>query len=308
MSVADSSLAAALAPPLRRALYQQPRRGSRVVNGAKISWLEWGDPARRTLVFIHGGAAHAWWWAFTAPVLADRYHVVAMDLSGHGDSDRRSVYDFHTWAEEALGVAFAFGTEEPPIVLGHSMGGIVASVVAGHPRAVDLGGVIVIDSPVVMPSPKVREADEGALGVVRYYPDRASAIGNFRLRPRQAVAASDLLRFVAERSVQEDPAGRGWTWRYDPRIFQTPAANRPASTLPNLTSAPCGIGVVVGEKSVVVPDSDRALLARAAESGRLAVQVIEGGAHHLMFDKPWELMVAITDLIAHCLHVPRRSG
>ena len=54
---------------------------------------------------IHGGAAHAHWWDHIAPLLAEGREVIASDLSGHGDSDRRSDYSVEAWAEEALAVA-----------------------------------------------------------------------------------------------------------------------------------------------------------------------------------------------------------
>ena len=80
--------------PVAEALTRQPDKGSTRVAGCDISWLSWGDPDRQPLVFLHGGAAHAWWWSFTAPLLADTHRVVAVDLSGHGDSGRRDEYRF----------------------------------------------------------------------------------------------------------------------------------------------------------------------------------------------------------------------
>ncbi len=74
---------------------------------------------------MHGGAAHAGWWDTTAPFLAAEHRVIAIDLSGHGDSDRRESYAIATWATEVVAVAAA-ESDEAPIVFGHSMGGFVA--------------------------------------------------------------------------------------------------------------------------------------------------------------------------------------
>ena len=60
------------------------------VDGCPIHYLRWGDRERPGLVLVHGGAAHAHWWSFVAPQLTNNYHVVALDLSGHGDSGRRT--------------------------------------------------------------------------------------------------------------------------------------------------------------------------------------------------------------------------
>lgn len=61
-------------------------------DGCPINYLCWGPSGAPGLVFIHGGAAHAHWWSFLVPHLADHYRVVALDLSGHGDSGRRDHY------------------------------------------------------------------------------------------------------------------------------------------------------------------------------------------------------------------------
>ena len=75
------------------------------VKGCDIHYLRWGDVDRPGLVLVHGGAAHAHWWSFIAPLLAPQHHVVALDLSGHGDSGRRAVYAIETWADEVMACA-----------------------------------------------------------------------------------------------------------------------------------------------------------------------------------------------------------
>src|SRR5688572_17202095 len=101
-----------------------PREERRVdVQGCSIHYLRWGDPSKPGLVLVHGGAAHAHWWAFLAPMLTRGYHVVALDLSGHGDSGHRPQYPYAVWCEEILAVARDAGMTHPPVLVGHSMGG-----------------------------------------------------------------------------------------------------------------------------------------------------------------------------------------
>ena len=57
-------------------------------------------------MLVHGGAAHSGWWDHVAPLLT-WHRVVALDLTGHGDSDRREVYDMRLWAREVVAVAAA---------------------------------------------------------------------------------------------------------------------------------------------------------------------------------------------------------
>ena len=73
------------------------------VRGCSIHRMAWGRRGRPGLVLVHGGAGHAHWWSFIAP-LFPQYRVVALDLSGHGDSGHRSRYGIDDWTEEVLAV------------------------------------------------------------------------------------------------------------------------------------------------------------------------------------------------------------
>jgi len=51
------------------------------VEGTQVAYREWGDPADRSIVLVHGGAAHSRWWDHIAPLLTGERRVVAVDLS-----------------------------------------------------------------------------------------------------------------------------------------------------------------------------------------------------------------------------------
>src|SRR6187399_1348438 len=131
----------------RRALAVPFEQGEVDVEGATVRFLAWGEPGRRGLVFVHGGGAHAHWWTHVAARFADEFRAVAIDLSGHGDSDHREVYAIDEWTEEVVAVAHAADIEGPPVVIGHSMGGFVTITTAAL-HGDELAGVIVCDSPV----------------------------------------------------------------------------------------------------------------------------------------------------------------
>jgi magnesium chelatase accessory protein len=96
-----------------------------------------------TLLLLHGagGATHS--WRHLMPLLADRFHVVAVDLPGHGftrlGSRHRSALD--TMARDIASLCEDQGWT-PACVIGHSAGGAVALRLAGflpgHPRVVGL--------------------------------------------------------------------------------------------------------------------------------------------------------------------------
>lgn len=93
-------------PPWFLRAIEMPYREQRIpVAGSRIRYLDWGERGRPGLVFVHGGAAHAHWWSFIAPMFTGNWHAVALDLSGHGESGRRKAYNHTLWSEEVLAVA-----------------------------------------------------------------------------------------------------------------------------------------------------------------------------------------------------------
>src|SRR5215203_1563182 len=105
----------------QQAIGRAPEHRDVDVKSTRIHYRAWGDPALPGLVLVHGGAAHSGWWDHIAPQLRS-HRVVALDLSGHGDSGRRRAYDMTLWAEEVVAVAADAGLHSP-VVLGHRVGG-----------------------------------------------------------------------------------------------------------------------------------------------------------------------------------------
>ena len=82
------------------------------VEGAKIHYLSWGDTNKPGLFFIHGFSANAHWWDFIAPAFLEDHCVVAIDLSGSGDSDHRESYSQEIYAKEIKSVCCLLYTSD----------------------------------------------------------------------------------------------------------------------------------------------------------------------------------------------------
>ncbi len=97
-----------------------------VINHLRLHLLEWGDPANPPLLLLHGGNQSAHSWDLVSLSLADRYHIFALDQRGHGDSEwaRDAEYGPEQMAQDALQL-IAEEQIAAPIVIGHSMGGMV---------------------------------------------------------------------------------------------------------------------------------------------------------------------------------------
>ena len=187
------------------------------VDGARIHFLAWGERGRRGIVFVHGGGAHAHWWTHVAALFADDFRVVALDLSGHGDSDHRASYSLDQWTEEVLAAAEAGGIAGPPVVVGHSMGGFVTIATAAL-HADRLAGAIVCDSPVSAPDAEVSAAQVGsAFGAPRTYPTLER--GARAVPHRAAAGALPRLRDRPRRPAVGRPVEGGWQWKFDRGVF-----------------------------------------------------------------------------------------
>ncbi|HSP05158.1 MAG TPA: alpha/beta hydrolase [Acidimicrobiales bacterium] len=282
-----------------RALAHTPETRQVQVDGVGISYLAWGRVAAPGLVFIHGGAAHAHWWSFLVPLLADSYRIAAMDLSGHGDSDRRTEYPMSGWAAEVMAVADDLGAAGAPVVVGHSMGGFVA-IATGATYGEDLAGIVILDSPVSAPDPETDAARGGKVfGPLRTYPDLDTALGRFRTVPEQQHYLPFVMDHVARHSLRE--VDGGWSWKYDPEIFvPTRAESREL-----LARVSCRVALFRAEHGLVTPEIGQYMY---DQLGRVApvVEIPEAG-HHLMLDQPLLLLTALRTLLADWEHSSPRT-
>lgn len=285
-----------------RALAVEPSCGEVEVDGARIHWLAWGRRGDPTLTLVHGGAAHARWWRAHGPLLAQDHRVVALDLSGHGHSDHRDHYRAETWAEEIVTVGQVAGSGDRPVVVGHSMGGMM-TIVAAARSGRQLTGAIVLDAPVRRADPESEEGRGGRMfRAPKVYDRLETALEHFHLVPPQPCETTWLLDQVARDSLRRTEDG--WTWRFDPRVFtERSGPVRPSDLGPELARAACRIAVVTGQHSVVVDAASRAYMAEllagspAAAAGVPFVEVPEAH-HHLLLDRPLATVTAIRAIVA----------
>jgi pimeloyl-ACP methyl ester carboxylesterase len=270
------------------------------VEGCPISYLRWGDVTRPGLVLVHGGAAHAHWWSFIAPLFTGSYHVVALDLSGHGDSGRRASYRAETWAAEVLAVAADAGMADRPVVVGHSMGGFVA-VVAAARYGERLAGAIIVDSPVHFPDPETEEAARGrAFRNPKTYPDLATALRHFHLVPPQPAEHRYIIDHVARWSLRQ--VGGRWTWKFDPLIFQRPS---PRPFADYLTQVRCRMAIFRGEFSDLVTPEVSEYMSELLGRNAPFVEIPQAH-HHLLLDQPLAFVAALRAILADWEHsLPR---
>src|SRR5438876_12119464 len=81
-----SALMIWLAPALSSAQTPAPTDRFVTVNGLRLHYLEWGAATKPAMILLHGIAKHAHTFDHIAADFARDYHVLAVDMRGHGDS------------------------------------------------------------------------------------------------------------------------------------------------------------------------------------------------------------------------------
>lgn len=270
------------------------------VDNCPIHYFRWGPVGKPGIVLVHGGAAQAHWWDHIAPLIAPDCCVIALDMSGHGDSGRRDRYPTSTWAREILAVAEHGGVAGPPVVVAHSMGGWVA-ITAAAEHGDRLAGIVVLDSPVRRPAPEEDAHAEGAaFGPLRVYSTLEDGLSHFRTVPDQPTSLPYVLDHIARASLREVEGG--WSWKFDPRIF-----DRPIPTGDLLRQVTCRVALFRSQFGLVTPD----IGAYMYEQLSRVAPVIEVplAHHHVMLDQPLPLITGLRTLLADWDHsVAQRHG
>jgi lipase len=244
---------------------------------------EWGDPTSPPVVCLHGVTGHGGRFRKLAEErLADRFHVVALDLRGHGRSTWDEPWDLGTHAADILETV-----EGPATWIGHSFGGrLVMEITAKRPELVDRA--VLLDPAIFAPPQIVRELAEEELvdrsfGSVQEAIEARQAFGGLASTPRAMLEEEMAVHLVPS----ED--GR-FRYRYSqPSVaadyleIGTPPPPYEALRVPTL--------LVVGALSKIVSAGESELY-RAALGDLLQVGVVPGG-HTVLWDAFEETTAAI---------------
>ncbi|HVY44903.1 MAG TPA: alpha/beta hydrolase [Minicystis sp.] len=135
---------------------QDPERLVRDVTarGVRTRVIEAGDPGAPALVLVHGFLVSHRAFDDVIDSFAERFHVIAPDLPGFGESEKpspaRYTYGVEAYTEAIADVIAAFGVGRAH-VLGHAMGAAVAMTLAAQHR--ELAQRLVVVDPLCYPAP-----------------------------------------------------------------------------------------------------------------------------------------------------------
>ena len=268
----------------------EPFAGGHVLSldGPDLNVREYGPPGARAIVLLHGYSASIEWWEEVAPRLARDRRVVAIDLVGHGGSEAPSEPQQFQVGDQASAVRRALtvlGVRQA-VVIGHSMGGSVAAVLAArYPEVVER--VVISDTPasgdlVAMP----------LLGKMVCWPVLGPAMDHFRQVP--AITESSLQTgFAADFPVPQ------FAYRSLERLTYKGVCDSkqgaPASVADTLTGLDKPVLVVWGETDVLTPTAPN--VTRYSAAG-MSPRIIAGAGHSPMVEKPDEFLSAIGEFVS----------
>lgn len=248
-------------PPVRRRC---------VIDGLSLNCLDWqGAAGLPRMLLLHGALLQAHVWDFFSLDMRQQFHIHALDLPGHGDSDWEPNGDYSRATTAARVMGLIQQLELTPLVLvGHSFGGAVAALAAqklGH----RVRALVMVDSTLV-PSGKP----------------------SVRTRAAGIPQTPNSLRWNARQLADGRP-----TWKYDPAVREAvlgPADFEDVWSALRSLQAPV-LFVRAGENSHLTDQAAE----RLQRLPNVRLQVVPHAAHNVMTDQPLAFRRAVGDFLAH---------
>jgi pimeloyl-ACP methyl ester carboxylesterase len=249
----------------------QPTARSLTVNGLALRFLEWGRPGGLPIVCVHGYTSSAEAFNAMARRLCDRGHIIAMDVRGHGESawSPDGAYQYADQAGDLAALVDALGIERF-VLIGTSMGGVIAMVYAGQ-HGGRLGGLVLNDI-----GPEVEAGSTRITGMVGSRPADFASLDEAMEYRRQTSPITAARPLEAQREtalgVLRQRADGRWAWKMDPAyIEQRIARGAPARPplWPALETLPCPTLVIWGTDSDVLSEAQAKRMVAASPKGEL---------------------------------------
>lgn len=270
--------------------------------GRALAARRFGTRGGTRVLALHGWLDNANSFAPLAAALPE-LDLVALDLPGHGHSSHRpprTWYHYIDYLDDALAAFDALGWDEA-VLLGHSLGGAVASVLAAaRPQRVQRLVLIEALGPIAA-------RPDTAVDSLRKALDERAVAAEKQLRtfqhPSEAIAArmranglsEAAARLLVDRSLRA--VDGGFAWRSDPRLtVATPARIHESMIREWLAAIECRVLLVAADPSP--PYFETELREARMACVRNLDSVVLPGNHHLHLEDPEPVARAIRAFLA----------
>jgi len=259
--------------------------------GRKLHYQDYGTAGKPAMVCLHGGAAHGHWFDFVAPAFTPDWHVIAPDQRGHGDSDwvDPPAYSYHDYAADLDKLAARLELRDF-VLVGHSMGGMVAMVYAAtYPGR--MKKLVVVDTSINLSDERISAMRDVGNRGGSSYASREELVARYKLRPGNSLAAPEVVRHIASHSVRQFPDG--WRYKFDRSVY---ALREKMDGLPCWERIKVPALLVRGAQSQrITPEIVAAVRARAPQ---VELAEVAASDHHVTLDNPRGFVDALRPFLA----------
>lgn len=255
-----------------------------VINGCSLHYAIAGPPTAPSILFIHGFPLSGEMWHTAANHLSNRWRCIVPDLRGHGRSQATAEASIGLYADDLASLLDALGETRPAVVVGLSMGGMIAFEMLRRHRG-RVRALVLCDT---------RATPEPPEGLAK-----REAMAQTALREGSAAVADAMLPNLFAKTT---PDSVRRTWR--DRMAATPRAGiaaaaralaaRPDSR-PTLPQVDCPTLVLVGDADVLTPPEQLMEIHRGIRGSRFVT--IDGAGHVPPVEQPAAFSLALGEFL-----------
>ena len=273
----------------------------------RLHYLDWGNAGAPPLILLHGGRDHAHSWDDVARAFRARYHVIAPDLRGHGDS-AWSASGHYPMASYVYDLAQLIHSQAlaPVSVVAHSLGGNIALRFGGvFPEQV--GRLVAIEG--MGPGPRaaadraakpaherlaewIAQSRAQSSEVPWRYPTLEAALK--RMQEANTHLSETMARHLTEHAVNQNEDGT-FCWKFDPYVRVWPPVDLTREEIAALWGRiACPTLLVYGRESWATSPAKDGRMAYFADARVLEV---EGAGHWVHHDRQALFIAAVRDFL-----------
>jgi N-formylmaleamate deformylase len=249
-------------------------------NGIRIHILRTGG-TRPPVVLLHGLMGSGACWTPLARALEGEFDVVMPDARGHGDSSTpHHGYRYDDLADDVVGLIGSLGLSRP-VLLGHSMGGMTAAVVASRGAGI-LRGLVLVDPTFLSPERQREVRDSDVADQHRLVLGRPTSDLVVQARARHPHRSPEIVELQAEARRKTRMAPFDVLTPPNPEYREVVRA----IDVPSL--------LVIGDNPVVTLDMATEL---RSLNPRLRVEQVQNAGHGLPFEQPERLAEVVVSFL-----------
>jgi len=269
----------------------QPADRFVMVNGLRIHYLDWGAQDKQPLILLHGIGRVAHTFDHIAAHFNKNYHVMAVDMRGHGESgwDPAGAYLVEDYVKDIEGMAQQLQLRNV-VIWGNSTGGRVAQVFAGlHP---ELTAAVISED--VGPE-RPREIAEGVTSRIQQEDEKGWSSEDelfAQLKAANSRTSEEVLRAYAHYGSRPRADGR-IIWKRDPQIGN---GFVPTELWRFIREIKSPIIYILGGRSTIVPAETQEQLRKTLP--QVQITTMPGLGHYPSEENPNDFLAIVDRFLA----------